>query len=188
MQPNGSIGCPRAATLPGHPEHQIHGARHRGPATTVPPRVTINFRGFESDGTCEIVYDDEKRDLAGWEVVRGLTMGDLRRGVLAGSVLLEPDKTKALPVLAATKGKERRGNFSQNKSIAIANEKVILSGLLGLGLICSCQHGRGVHPVSSSLDALCLCYGQQTPELYFVRAGLSHLYHWLGPAGAYGHH
>lgn len=115
-------------------------------------------------------------------------MGDLGTRKLEGIVLFEPGKTKALPTLASKRGKGRRENFFENKSISIANEKVILSDLLGLGLMCSCQHGRDVHPVSGSLDALCLYYGQQTPGVHFVGTSLFHLYHWLGPAGACGHH
>ena len=65
-------------------------------------------------------------------------MGDSGIRKLEGIVLLGQGKTKALPTLASKRGEGRRGNFFESKSISIANEKVILSGLLGLGLMRSC--------------------------------------------------
>lgn len=120
---------PRAASPPGYPEHPIHGARHRDPATTLSTRAAIDFRGVESDGTSEIVYN-EKQNSAEWNIVKELVMGNFGTKKLEGIVLLEPGKTKALPMLASTRGKEKYGTFSENKNIPRANEKVILGDLL----------------------------------------------------------
>ena len=75
--------------------------------------------------------------------MKELVMGNLGTRKLEGIVLLEPGKTKAQPMLASTSGKEKYGTFSENKNISRANEKVILSGLLNLVLMCLCQRCRG---------------------------------------------
>ena len=93
MQPNGSIGYPRAASSTDYPEHPVHGTRHRDPTATVSPGASVDFRSVESDGASEIVPDGAQ-NLVDWNIVRGLFMWNLGTKRAGGIVHLEPGKTK----------------------------------------------------------------------------------------------